>query len=241
MQTALAAPSFKEGPRWEDQPDFQSIPLSEHYRSSSLCLISPKFDSELFQGLLASSNFLHTFKTPYPVNHPHQKRANYLLLEKKQGRLIPTVLASYDYHQYKIGKRALSSSSCICFWMPGPKGETLYLLGELRLEDPDQATWNQIRLQIAFLNGDLPYLLNHAGELYFFTENHAAFLRKRVDQWVLERATLRKIKGQIRSRLPAKGPPTVACLSLIMGNPDPKIDDAALLLIRSLRKRLLPN
>lgn len=184
-------PQPPTGKRYEELVDFQIIELSSHYGSSSHehHLISKSFEAELFSGLYASQNWVHTYETAYPLNHPDQKKATYLLLERGKERLKPTILSGYDYQNYRLGIKQLPPGSCICYWRPAKDGALQILKGgHFPLNETETIQLAKIRLQIAFLNGNGVYIANHLSD--FVTppnEMHSRFLQKRVEYWQLRR------------------------------------------------------
>ncbi len=190
QETTRVLPTPPEGSRFVERVDFKRIDLSSHFGSwiHHYHLISKKFESELFQGLYASENFVHTYTTAYPINHPNQKRAHYLLLERKDGHLHPTVLSNYDYHNYRTGKKTLVEGSSICYWKPSKEGALQILQGkDFQLTEKEEIQLKKIRLQIAFLNGNASYITDHHTDLGSpIEEKHLQFLKKRVEYWQLK-------------------------------------------------------
>lgn len=179
QETHWVLPNPGKGNRWKEQLDYRVISLSEHY--AKIPLVSGPLEKDLFSDLSASENWIHTYQTAYPLNHPDQKRVDYLLLTQKGTEIKATILSGYDYHNYDRKRKPLPDHSVVCVWM----GQQFHpLLGDATLLLQDTPILSKIKIQIAFLNAEAAYLLKNPHHLKGgIGPFHTDFLRQRVLYW----------------------------------------------------------
>jgi hypothetical protein len=186
----------KRGEIWEEKKNPKHCDLAAHYRSKNLFsspfssnyLVSESFDSRLLEGIQATENWLNTYTFTHALNHPSQKRAHFILLEKKEEKLIPTILSLYDYQAYVRNPETLPPESCVCTSQPFKNCSlTPCFAGDRWSSDlftGQEERLKKLWIQLAFINANPFYIVTNYQDLGEpLNEKHLLFLRERIKYW----------------------------------------------------------
>lgn len=172
------------GTPWEEKCDFKEVPVTKHYQP--LCR-DLKIEGELFGDILVSENWARTFKEKaHSLNHPLQKRADYLLVRKKSNSLQVVVISGYDLQNYTLGKKKLKRDEAIISSDRSPLGKIHFVKdngpGSFNLSRAQTVCLERSLVNIAYLNGNVKFIYDkfRKNELKL-TSEHLSFLRLRVE------------------------------------------------------------
>jgi hypothetical protein len=118
----------------------------------------------------------------HSLDHPDQKKAEYVLFTTVDGTVVPTILSAFDFANFRTGKKEMPEASCLCMVPEGSCDEWMSLDGDLDVETIKPELLKKTRRQVAFLNGDISFL-SSPEENVRLKEAHIHFLQKRIRYW----------------------------------------------------------